>query len=167
MKNVLPILSVGDSGQAKLSIVDLRYNDPEFLAIPIMIFMRYSMSIKTLTDKLKDRVIRAFKLDPSDQTAPISWDNYVLINCLLRYNSASANSQREFLLNLLNQATKASDLLTRVETDSLMNTLFGQYRDPQYGNTYETLVEMAHEVNKSIWEKWGRNWEEAFVDDGK
>ena len=55
--------------------------------------------------------------------------------------------------------------MTRVETDSLINTLFGHYRDGN-GDTYERLVEIAHKINKNIWKKWNRPWEEALVDDG-
>ena len=100
--NVFPQNSNNETSKQKLSIVDLRYDDPELLAIPVMILMRYSLSVKTLSDKLKDRVIRAFNLDPTDQTSPISWDTYIVINCLLRYNSASKEEQEVFLMNLMN-----------------------------------------------------------------
>jgi hypothetical protein len=89
------------NGQNKAKDFLLDKKDLEDFRVPIDIFKEYSHIMKNLNKECQNYFLAAMGVDISYSKAKISWELYINLNALLRFNTASFLEYVNFFVKVM------------------------------------------------------------------
>lgn len=74
--------------------------------VPVPIFREYAAIMKGINTEAQTMVMKALGMQPEDPATKVTWDSFMKLNSLLRYETASLPEYVEFFCLMINPERK-------------------------------------------------------------